>query len=117
MPNEESSDVRIARLEEKLDFLTEAINKLTLKFDDVIHTFVPRSEFDQLSIIVKGVANDGGLLKRVDKLEKKFIYYAGVAFIVGTLILGGWQYFLARLSSTEFKGNTTTNTTTNNTSK
>ncbi len=33
--------------------------------------------------------------KRIDRLEKKFIYYMGAAAIVVVLIGGVWSYFLA----------------------
>jgi len=94
----ESTEVKIARLEEKLDNLTLAIEKMSNTLDNLRMSFVPRSEFDQLSIIVRGIANEGGLVMRVDKLEKKFIYYLGAGAIIIILGLAAWQLLLTWLS-------------------
>jgi len=66
----ENSDIKIARLEEKLDYLTKAVEKMSLSLENLSHTFVPRSEFDMVKIAVMGVANEGGVLKKVSELEE-----------------------------------------------
>lgn len=112
---EEQSDVRIARLEEKLDYLATAIERMSVSLENLKNSFVTREEFSNVKVVVMGIANDGGLVRRVDKIEKKFIYYAGITFLAGIIILGAWQYFLA--TQPQRTSTTTTNTTTNNTSK
>lgn len=68
--SEEHTDVKIARLEEKIDGLTKAVEKVSNSLENLKTSFPTRSEFDVIRIGVMGIANDGGLMKRVDVLEK-----------------------------------------------
>lgn len=66
----ENIDVKMARLEEKIENLTKAVDKQTASLDNLRTSFPTRTEFDIVKIAVMGTANDGGLVKKVDELEK-----------------------------------------------
>lgn len=66
----EATEVKIARLEEKIDGMKEALDKISTSLENLRTSFPTRSEFDIVRIAVLGAANDGGLNKRVDDLEK-----------------------------------------------
>ena len=117
MSSEQSEQVKIAVVENELKNVTVSIKalglqieKMSISLENLRTSFPTRDEFNQLSVIVRGVSNDGGLVKKVDKLERKLIYYLGAGAVIGVLILGGWQLFLI------YAGNRIGNTTTINTS-
>lgn len=64
--NETSNDVLVERIEN----LTKIVEKMSVTLDNLSRTFVPRSEFDMVRIAVMGVANEGGLIKKVSELEE-----------------------------------------------
>lgn len=100
-PND-SQEVKTARLEEKVDALIKSVDVMTKTLDNLRTSFVPRAEFDQLSVLVKGIAGSGGMVKIQEKLENKVNRYAlilGIVWFVFTaLTVAGWQYFLATRS-------------------
>lgn len=66
---EEHTDVKIARLEEKIDGLAKAMDKVSNSLENLRTSFVTRSEFENVKIAVMGIANDGGLIRKVEVLE------------------------------------------------
>ena len=104
---------QLIKLTEEVKNLTKAVEGFASKMEEYSRTFVPRSEFDTLSILVKGVQGTGGMVKEMERLKEKVTKYAVIAgivwFIFVALTIAGWQYYLAR-----FVSNCCT-TTTNNT--
>lgn len=92
---EQSDHDTLLLLVQQVGFLSEEVKKMSSSLDNLKMAFPTRAEFDQVKIVVMGVANDGGLVKRMDRVERKFVYYAGISFIIGLLAIGVWQYFLA----------------------
>lgn len=102
MPEQNDHDT-IITLVERVDNLTSAIKKMSDNLENLKSSFVTRDEFSIVKIAVMGVANDGGLVKRVDSLEKtdseqkgslRTIHYIYSALITLTGIL--LTYFLKR---------------------
>jgi len=74
--------------------LTEAIQKMETTLNNLRQSFVTRSEFENVKIAVMGVANDGGLIKKVDELEQDFAKRKGtwstlqVVWTIGVALVG-----------------------------
>lgn len=92
----------------EVGFLKEEIKKMSSSLENLKTSFVPRSEFDLVRIAVLGVMNDGGLMNRVEKLEKRFIWYLGAGAMVGIIIVALWQVILPSIAGKV--SNTTINT-------
>lgn len=69
MPDQNDHDT-IITLVERVDNLTTAIEKMSVSLENLKSSFVTRDEFSIVKTAVMGVANDGGLVKKVESLEK-----------------------------------------------
>lgn len=84
-------------LTQEVKYLRQDVNKMAQNFENLSKAFVTQAAFDNVRIAVMGVTNDGGLLKRVDELEKsqaerkgswstiQVIWTVGIAIIMGVL--------------------------------
>ena len=68
---EQENNVNIAVLANEVKNLGREIAEMKSTLNDLRLSFPTRSEFDVVKIAVMGVANDGGLVNRVDLLEKR----------------------------------------------
>lgn len=70
MTDHQNDHDTIITLVERVDNLTIAIEKMSTSLENLKNSFVTRDEFSVVKIAVMGVTNDGGLVKRVESLEK-----------------------------------------------
>lgn len=57
-------------LVQTVENLKQEIQKMSVSLENLKNSFPTRSEFEVVKIAVMGVANDGGLVKKVEDLEK-----------------------------------------------
>ena len=92
--NKDMDHDTLITLVEQVKNLTEAIRKMELTLNNLRESFVTRAEFENVKIAVMGIANDGGLIKKVDDLEQDFAKRKGswstlqVVWTVGVALVG-----------------------------
>lgn len=92
--NKDMDHDTLITLVEQVKNLTEAIKKMEVTLNNLREAFVTRAEFENVKIAVMGVANDGGLVKKVDALEQDFAKRKGtwstlqVVWTIGVALVG-----------------------------
>lgn len=93
----ESNDMdhdTLITLVEQVRQLTQAVEKMEKTLNNLREAFVTRAEFENVKIAVMGVANDGGLIKKVDALEQDLAKRKGtwstlqVVWTIGVALVG-----------------------------